>query len=137
MNKAIILGRLTKDPETKNTQNGIALTNFTVAVDRPFKDANGNKQADFINCVAWRNTATFISKYFHKGNKILIEGSIQTRSYEDNNGAKRYAVEVLVDNAEFVESAREANTEPQSAPIAPVVNIPEAEEDETGLPFEV
>ena len=105
MNKVELVGRLTKDPEVKLTSNQTQFCNFTVAVDRRFKDQNGQRQADFINCVAWRQTAVFIQKYFHKGNRIGLVGSIQTRSYDDQNGQKRFITEVVVDEAEFVESS--------------------------------
>ena len=105
MNKVILVGRLTKDPEVKNTSSQVPFCNFTIAVDRRFKDQNGQRQADFINCVAWRQTATFINSYFHKGSKIGISGSIQSRSYEDQSGQRRYVTEVLVEEAEFVESS--------------------------------
>ena len=104
MNKVELVGRLTKDPEVKLTSNQTPFCNFTVAVDRRFKDSNGQRQADFISCVAWRQTATFIQKYFRKGNRIGLTGSIQTRTYDDQNGQKRYITEVVVDEAEFVES---------------------------------
>ena len=105
MNKAMLVGRLTKDPEIKMTSNQTKFCQFTLAVDRRFKDANGQRQADFINCLAWRQTAEFIVKYFKKGNKIGVVGSIQTRSYDDQNGQKRFITEVVVDEAEFVESS--------------------------------
>ena len=105
MNKVVLVGRLTKDPEAKMTSSQVPFVNFTVAVDRRFKDSNGQRQADFINCVAWRQTASFISNYFHKGSRIGVIGSLQTRSYDGNDGQKRFVTEVLVDEAEFVESA--------------------------------
>jgi len=114
MNKVLLVGRLTADPELKLTGNNIAVVNFTVAVDRKYKDANGQKQADFINCVAWRQTADFIGKYFRKGQRIGLEGSIQTRTYDDNNGVRHYVTEVLVDNAEFVEPANQAGGQVQT-----------------------
>lgn len=104
MNRTILIGRMTKDAELKTTSSGINYCNFIIAVDRRFKDANGQRQADFIACVAWRTTAEFISKYFKKGNKIAVVGSIQTRSYEDQSGNKHLVTEVIVDEAEFVES---------------------------------
>lgn len=104
MNKAILVGNLTRDPEHRTTSNGTSVTSFTVAVQRRFKDADGNYQADFINCVAWRSTAEFVGKYFTKGMKIGVVGSIQTRTYEDREGVRRYATEVVVDEAEFVGS---------------------------------
>ena len=103
MNKVILIGRITKDLEVKLTSNQTKYVNFTIAVDRKFKDADGNKQTDFINCVAWKQTADFISKYFKKGSRIGVSGSIQTRSYE-KDGQKVFITEVLVDEAEFVES---------------------------------
>ena len=105
MNKVELVGRLTKDPEVKVTSNQTQFCNFTVAVDRRFKDQNGQRQADFINCVAWRQTAVFIQKYFRKGNRIGLVGSIQTRSYDDQSGQKKFITEVVVDEAEFVESS--------------------------------
>ncbi|MCQ2503985.1 MAG: single-stranded DNA-binding protein [Saccharofermentans sp.] len=124
MNKVVLVGRLTKDPEIKNTSSQVQFCNFTVAVDRRFKDQNGQRQADFINCVAWRQTATFISSYFHKGSKIGIVGSLQSRSFDDNNGQKRYVTEVVVDEAEFVESA--ATGRQGSAPAASPAPAPAA-----------
>ena len=129
MNKVILIGRLTKDPEVKSTSNQTALCNFTIAVDRRFKDANGNRQADFINCVAWRQQASLIGSYFHKGSRIAIVGNLQSRSYEDNQGQKRYVTEVVVDEVEFVDSANNNNSgngyqntqaAPVQAPVAPV-----------------
>lgn len=107
MNKVILIGRITKDLEVKLTSNQTKYVNFTIAVDRKFKDADGNRQTDFINCVAWKQTADFISKYFKKGSRIGVSGSIQTRSYE-KDGQKVFITEVLVDEAEFVESKTEA-----------------------------
>lgn len=104
MNRVELVGRITKDPEVKMTTNQTQYCNFTVAVDRKFKDQNGERQADFINCVAWRQTAGFIGKYFHKGSKIGVCGSIQTRSYDNQNGQKVFVTEVVVDEAEFVDS---------------------------------
>ena len=113
MNKCVIIGRLVKEPEAKTTSNQINFCNFTIAVDRKFKDSNGQRQADFINCVAWRQTANFITSYFHKGSKIAVVGSIQTRTYDDNNGNRQYITEVVVDEAEFVES-KATNSQPKN-----------------------
>ena len=107
LNKVVLCGRLTADPELKQTQNGIAVVSFTLAVNRRFSrgaDGQNNSQADFISCVAWRQTAEFISRYFKKGSSLCITGSIQTRTWNDNTGAKRYATEVVVDEAMFVDS---------------------------------
>ena len=135
MNKVELVGRLTKEPEVKLTSNQTAYCNFTVAVDRKFKDKDGNRQADFIICVAWKQTATFIQKYFHKGNKIGLTGSIQTRTFEDKEGRTVFATEVLVDDVEFVESA--SKTEPTTAP-APIPEPEEPVQEASGeLPFEI
>nr|WP_307757360.1 single-stranded DNA-binding protein [uncultured Christensenella sp.] len=104
MNKAILVGNLTRDPEQRTTSSGIAVTSFTVAVRRRYKDADGNYQADFINCVAWRSTAEFVAKYFTKGSRIGVAGTIQTRTYNDQNGNKRYVTEVVADEVEFAGS---------------------------------
>lgn len=150
MNKVFIIGRLTKEPEMKTTSNQKAVAQFTVAVDRKYKDANGNRQADFINCVAWNQTAQFIGQYFHKGSKIVVVGNIQTRTYDDQNGQKHYVTEVIADEVEFGESARENQSAPAPQPtvaptIAPTVaqpqmdaNMMDAFIDATDdLPFEV
>lgn len=99
MNRVIIMGRLAADPELRRTANDVAMVRFTVAVSRYSKD-NSN-QTDWIDCVAWRSSAEFISRYFTKGKQILLEGSIKTGSYEDKNGNKRKSVDVIVDRAEF------------------------------------
>ena len=140
MNKCEIVGRLVKDPEIKMTTNQTPYCNFTVAVDRRFKDANGQRQADFINCVAWKQTATFIQKYFRKGSRIGIVGSIQTRSYEDQNGQKHFVTEVLAEEAEFVESNNSSNAGNQNQQVqaaAPVQNQGEQVQSEPSLPFEI
>lgn len=133
MNKVELIGRLTKEPEIKLTSNQTQFCNFTIAVDRRFKDANGQRQADFINCVAWKQTAVFIQKYFHKGNKIGVVGSIQTRSFDDQNGQKRFVTEVIVDEAEFVES----QTTSQPAPTPASDETAVTADEPVGLPFEL
>ena len=104
MNKAILVGNLTRDPEQRTTPSGVSVTSFTVAVTRRYKSQDGTQQTDFINCVAWRSTAEFIAKYFTKGSRIGVVGTIQTRTYDDQNGVRRYVTEVVVDEAEFVTS---------------------------------
>ena len=121
MNKVILMGRLTKDPEVKQTPSGNMVCQFTIACDRRFKAQNGERQADFINCVAWKNHATTIGNYFHKGSRIMVVGSIQTRSYDDQNGQKKYVTEVVIDELEFVDTKAESGNqqnvqEQQSAP---------------------
>ena len=109
LNKAILCGRLCADPELKQTQNNVAVVSFTLAVNRRFRsqDAQSAPQADFISVVAWRQTAEFIARYFRKGSAICITGSIQTRTWQDAQGQKRYATEVVVDEAMFVDSKNE------------------------------
>ena len=118
-NLVVLTGRLTADPELKTTQSGIPVTTFSIAVNRNYR-AGEEQQTDFINIVAWRQRAEFITKYFKKGNLIGIEGSIQTRKYQDKNGNNRTAFEVVVNNAQFVESKRDG------ASAAPAANEPAA-----------
>ncbi len=112
LNKVVLCGRLTADPELKQTSSGIAVVSFTLAVNRRYqsKSADGtqSQQADFISVVAWRQTAEFISRYFRKGSALCITGSIQTRSWQDQQGQKRYATEVVADEAMFVDSKGES-----------------------------
>ena len=103
-NRAIVVGRLTADPELKQTPNGVSVTSFTVAVNRSYASKNGERQTDFLDIVAWRGTAEFICRYFSKGKAILVEGAIQTRSFVDKQGQSRRAWEIVADNAHFVES---------------------------------
>lgn len=123
LNCAVIMGRLTADPELRTTPNGISVTSFSVAVDRSYQRAGEDRQTDFINVVAWRNTAEFVSRYFRKGSMIAVQGSIQTRNYEDRNGNKRTAFEIVADNVSFCGSKSESGTGGapvrQAAPAAP------------------
>ena len=113
MNKVILMGRLTRDVEMRQTPNGVSLARFSIAVNRRFAGKDAQQQADFINCVAWRKTAEFITKYFQKGNMIAVTGSIQTRNYQDKNGNKRIAVEVIVEQESFCgEKVSANNAEP-------------------------
>ena len=106
MNRAIITGHLCKDPQQRTTQNGISVTSFTVAVQRKYKQ-DGQQQADFLNVVCWRGLAENVAKYCAKGSKVGVVGSIQTRSYEDANGARRYVTEIIADEVEFLSSKGE------------------------------
>ena len=115
MNKVELIGRLTKDPEKKSTDKGTSVVSFSVAVQRKYKNADGNYDADYINCVAWRTTADFIANYFTKGQRIGVVGSLTTRSYEVE-GKKRSVTEVNVDEAEFVES-KEKKAEPKQTDL--------------------
>jgi single-strand DNA-binding protein len=101
LNKTILLGRITQDLELKQTPSGVSVLSFTVAVDRNYAKQGEERQTDFISCVAWKQTAEFISRYFGKGRMIALEGQLRTRTYEDKNGVKHYVTEVYVDNASF------------------------------------
>lgn len=118
LNRAILMGRLVADPELRQTPNGISVVSFTIAIDRNYSK-DRERQADFVDIVAWRRTAEFVSRYFSKGKMIIVEGSIQTRIYEDKQGNKRKAVEVVADNVQFGESKNASSNASASAP-APV-----------------
>jgi single-strand DNA-binding protein len=107
LNCAVIMGRLVADPELRTTTSGISVISFRVAVDRNFVRQGEERQADFIDVVAWRQTAEFVSRYFRKGSMIAVQGSIQTRNYEDRNGNKRTAVEIVADSVHFCGSKAE------------------------------
>ena len=109
MNKVILMGRLTANPDLRQTPQGTTLARFTVAVNRRFQ-REGGQQADFINCVAWRQTGEFISRYFRKGSMIAVEGQIQTRSWDGQDGKRQYSTEVVVENAYFTGSRSETGT---------------------------
>ena len=110
LNCAVIMGRLVADPELRTTTSGTSVTSFRVAVDRNFVRQGEERQADFIDVVAWRQTAEFVSRFFRKGSMIAVQGSIQTRNYEDRNGNKRTAVEIVADNVSFCGSKSESGT---------------------------
>ena len=119
LNKVVLAGRITADPELKQTASGVSVLSFTIAINRGYVSKNseqGERQADFINVVAWRQTAEFISKYFRKGSAICVTGSIQTRNWQDQQGQKRYATEVVADEAMFVESRANENGGASYAP---------------------
>lgn len=145
-NQAILAGRLTADPELKTTQSGISVTQFTVAVSRPKRKDDNTDTADFISCVAWKERAELVTKYFRKGSAIMVIGQIQTRTWTDNNNQKRYATEVLVDNIRFVDSkadaaqksptANENSGAPSYIPDAyKAPNFEEVTADDGDLPF--
>jgi len=102
MNRVVLVGRLTKDPEMRTTSSGISQTRFTIAVNRRTANQNGQREADFISCVAWRGTAETIAKYLKKGREIAVEGRLQTGSYDAQDGTKRYTTDVVVDNFTFI-----------------------------------
>lgn len=134
LNCAVIMGRLTANPELCTTNSGLAVTTFTVAVDRPYAKQGEERQTDFINVVAWRQTATFVTRYFEKGQMIAVQGSIQTRNYEDKNGNKRTAVEIVANSVSFCgEKKKEAAPSEAPAP-QDYTEIPTTPDDD-GLPF--
>lgn len=115
MNKALLVGNLTRDPELTTTPNGISVCRFTVAVQRKFANSDGEREADFINCVAWRGLADNVAKYVKKGKKVSVVGSIQTRNYEAQDGTKRYITEVIAEDVEFISPRSEGEDgEPSS-----------------------
>lgn len=115
INNVTLMGRLTAFPELKTTPSGAKVTGFSLAIDRRFQQKDGEKQTDFINCVAWNNTAQFINKYFNKGDMLAVTGEIQTRKYTDKDGNNRIAVEVLVNQASFCGGKNNStNTETES-----------------------
>lgn len=142
LNKIFLMGRMTKNPELRRTPSGTAVASFTLAVDRDFKDkATGEKSTDFIDCVAWRQTAEFVSRYFSKGRMSVVEGRLQIRDWTDKDGGKRRSAEVLVDNIYFGDSKREDNKSGgYSAPAGgygapPMDGFEDLSDDDGNLPF--
>lgn len=151
LNRAILMGRLVADPELRQTPNGVSVVSFRIAVDRNYNSKSGERQTDFIDIVAWRQTAEFVSRYFSKGKMIIVEGSIQSRNYEDKNGNKRTAVEVVADNVQFGESKNASAGQggyatpmpTQASPVEPSVSyasgdvgdFSEMSSDSDDLPF--
>ena len=146
LNHITIMGRLTRDPELRRTGSGVAVASFSVAVDRDFgKNENGEKETDFIDCVAWRQTGEFVSKYFTKGSMIVVSGRLQIRSWNDKDGNKRRTAEVVADNLYFGDSRRDADAganfggnaygsyaAPASAPASDFAML---DDDDAQLPF--
>lgn len=128
LNKIILMGRLTRDPELRRTGNGTAVASFSLAVDRDFKSQSGEKETDFIDIVAWRSTAEFVSKYFSKGRMAVVEGRLQIRDWMDKDGGKRRTAEVVADNVYFGDAKKEAAT---AAPSYPDFT----EIDDSDIPF--
>lgn len=138
MNKVVLIGRLTRDPELRQTQSGISVVKFTLAVDRRFKSQSGEREADFVSCVAWRQTAEFIAKYFNKGNKLGIVGSIQTGSYE-RDGQTVYTTDVVADEAYFIESQSESGAKRDTSGHNQKQDkyTQTYQDDDTALPFDL
>ncbi len=143
MNKAILIGNLTRDPEVRTTGSGVSVCTFTIAVNRRFANQQGVREADFINIVAWRQTAELCGRYLAKGRKVAVVGSIQTRSYDAQDGSKRYVTEVVADEVEFIsgpqDGARPNRSDDIPLPPEPMDNGSRAgqmdEVDDDELPF--
>ena len=144
LNQIVIMGRLTRDPELRRTGNGTAVTSFTLAVDRDFSGKDGNeKETDFIECVAWRQTGEFVSKYFTKGRMAVVSGRLQIRNWTDKEGNKRRTAEVVADNVYFADSKKEESSssgyDPQQQapayPSAPSSDFTPLDGDDSKLPF--
>ena len=131
MNKVILIGNIASDPESRTTQSGVAQCSFRLAVQRRFKGANGEREADFLPVVCWRQTAEFAQRYLAKGRKVSVEGSIQTRSYDAQDGSKRYVTEIIADSVEAVGGREECARKPESTQQNG--GFTEADDDE--LPF--
>lgn len=125
MNKVILIGRLTRDPELRYTGSNTPVATFSLAVNRPFTNQSGERETDFINCVVWRKLAETVKNYLSQGSQVAVEGRIQTRNYDDQNGQKRYVTEVIVENIDFVGSRRDnaQGQASQSAPAMPSANF--------------
>lgn len=130
MNKTYLIGNLTKDVDLAETPNGVNVARFTLAVSRPYTNADGNRDTDFHNCVAWRSTGELIAQYCKKGDKLAVVGSLQNRSYEDKDGNKRFITEVVVVEVEFLSTKK---TDGAKAKDAELEAIPE--DEQIGLPF--
>lgn len=135
LNRIILMGRLTRDPELRHTQNGTAVASFTLAVERQFKDANGDRQADFIDIVAWRQTGEFAAKYFTKGRMAAVEGRLQMRDWTDRDGNKRRTAEVVADNVYFADSPKESKKCDAPSYYAPPAEWQEIADDDGDLQF--
>ena len=143
LNKIIIMGRLTRDPELRRTASSTAVAGFTLAVDRDFKSQNGEKSTDFIDVVAWRNTAEFVAKYFTKGRMAVVEGRQQIRDWKDKDGNNRRSAEVVAENVYFGDSKRDgapagdyaAPMGGYAAPVSTTSSFSEIEDEDGDLPF--
>ena len=135
LNKIVLMGRLTRDPELRRTQSGTAVASFTLAVDRDYKPQDGERETDFIDIVAWRGTAEFVSKYFTKGRMAVVEGRLQVRDWKDKDGAKRRSTEVIADNVYFGDSKKVSESDTPAEPSGEIRELPDEEKGE--LPFEL
>ena len=135
LNHITIMGRLTRDPELRRTGSGVAVASFTVAVDRDFGGQDGQKETDFIDCVAWRQTGEFVSKYFTKGRMIVVDGRLQIRSWQDKDGNNRISWEIQNAHAEFCGGKGETAPATYEAPAAPASDFAVLNDDNSELPF--
>lgn len=136
LNRVILMGRITQELEVRQTPAGASVLSFTVAVDRNFKGQNGERQTDFINCVAWRQQADFIGRYFSKGRMIALEGNLRTRTYDDKNGTRHYVTEVFVDNVSFTGERADSVSQGGYQNNDEIPNIDEFEVlSDNGVPF--
>ena len=140
MNKVFLIGNLTRDPETRETPSGVTMCRFAIAVQRPYSSQDGERQTDFFECTAWRGLGETIARYTRKGNKVAVSGSIQLRNYEDNQGMKRTAVDIIVQDCEFLtpKSSGDAFDEVADAPRASAPKKKptlQAMDDDSDIPF--
>jgi single-strand DNA-binding protein len=139
MNKVFLIGNLTRDPESRETPSGVTMCRFAIAVQRPYSSQDGERQTDFFECTAWRGLGETIARYTKKGNKVAVSGSIQLRNYEDNQGVKRTAVDIIVQDCEFL--TPKSNGEFDDVADAPRVSAPkkkptlQAMDDDSDIPF--
>lgn len=138
LNRVVLVGRLTRDPELRYTPNGIAVSNFTVAANRPFRNQDGEQEADFINCVVWRKPAENLANYMKKGNLIGVDGRLQSRSYEGDDGKRVYITEVVADSVQFLEPKSSQSSQQSDAPTqnAPQQSAPQSNPSSTQNPFQ-
>ena len=134
LNVAVLLGRLTADPELRQTPNGVSVTSFTLAVDRSYCKQGQERQTDFINIVAWRGTAEFVCKYFKKGMLCAVQGAIQTRNYTDKDGNKRKAFEIVADQINFAEPKRDTGNKSAYQPAEAAPNVSAGNDDFQSVP---
>ena len=144
MNKVFLIGNLTRDPELTETPSGVAVCHFAIAVNRNYSSQDGERQTDFFNCTAWRQTAETVAHYTKKGNKVAVSGSVQLRNYEDNQGVKRTAVDIIVQDVEFLTPKASGDSFDDDAPMAPARSAPapakkkpvlQSLDDDSDIPF--
>ncbi len=132
MNKCIFIGNLTKDPELTTTPSGISVSRFTIAVSRRYLNADGERETDFINCVVWRTQAENLAQYCHKGDKLAVVGSLQMRTYEDNNGQKRTVCDIIADEVEYINTKKNGENSGNNKPKKPTL---QSCDDDSDIPF--